>query len=232
MRRVAAHFVGWAFIAASGVGGDLGLAADEPAPLTDVRRGVGDVSVHALDPADATIARAGADDATGFLGANGFDVSLDLSIDVVPSLPPAARASAAGCYLRVERRIVILTFSKFQSCETWFHVPIDAALYRSLVSHEVAHAIAAYNFKVVNPSIQADEYVAYVTMLATMAPALRERVLSQFPGHGFEDEQQMSSTIYLVDPMRFGVQAYRHFLRRANGREYLHAILTGKVLRE
>jgi len=36
----------------------------------------------------------------------------------------------------------------------------------------------------------------------------------------------------MLDPMRFGAQAYRHFLKLANGREYLHAILSGKVLIE
>lgn len=69
-------------------------------------------------------------------------------------------------------------------------------------------------------------------MFVTMAPVLRERVLAQFPGHGFAGEAQMRLTIYLFDPMRFGVQAYRHFLKLANGRAYLHAILAGKVLRE
>jgi hypothetical protein len=32
--------------------------------------------------------------------------------------------------------------------------------------------------------------------------------------------------------MSFGVRAYRHFLKLANGREYLHAILNGKALVE
>jgi hypothetical protein len=32
--------------------------------------------------------------------------------------------------------------------------------------------------------------------------------------------------------MRFGVRAYRHFLHRTDGREYLHAVLTGRTLTE
>jgi hypothetical protein len=42
----------------------------------------------------------------------------------------------------------------------------------------------------------------------------------------------MRTSIYLMDPMRFGVQAYRHFLKPGNGRDYLHAILDGKVMLE
>ena len=38
--------------------------------------------------------------------------------------------------------------------------------------------------------------------------------------------------IYLFDSSCFGVRAYRHFLKPANGRNYLHAILAGKALAE
>ena len=127
---------------------------------------------------------------------------------------------------------MILTFKELKRFKTWFNLPIDASLYRSLVAHEVAHAIGARNFKVTQPSLQAKEYIAYVTQLATMLPELRERVLSQFPGQGFEGDWQMSTTIYLLDPMRFGAQAYRHFLKRGNGGSYLHSILAGKVMLE
>jgi hypothetical protein len=107
---------------------------------------------------------------------------------------------------------------------------MEPALYRSLVAHEVAHAVAAANFEITNPAIQAHEYIAYVTMFATMAPTLRERLLARYPGGGYEDDGQMSSTILLFDPMRFGAQAYRHYLE--SGSAYLHAVVAGRALVE
>jgi hypothetical protein len=199
---------------------------------TESRCGVLNVSVRSPDPLDAKVACQGARDAIGFLAAQGFDVAGDVTIELVPKLPAVAGTSAAGCYIESERRVLILNFSEFKKFKTWFSLPIDASLYRSLVSHEVAHAVGACNFRVARPSIQAKEYIAYVTTLATMTSAQRERVLSQYPGYGFEGDWQMSSTIYLVDPMRFGAQAYRHFLKPGNGRDYLHAILTGRVMIE
>jgi hypothetical protein len=198
----------------------------------EVRCEAQNVSVRSPSPTDAKLACKGARDAIGFLAAHGFDVVRDVSIELVPKLTRVAGASAAGCYLESEQRVLILTFREFKKFKTWFNVPIDASLYRGLVAHEVAHALGACNFKVATSSIQAKEYIAYVTMLATTAPAQRERVLSEFPGQGFEGDWQMNTTIYLVDPMRFGVQAYRHFLKPANGRDYLHAILAGKVMIE
>jgi hypothetical protein len=126
--------------------------------------------------------------------------------------------------------VLIIVYSQFRKFKTWFGIPIDRSLYRSLVSHEVAHLVADCNFKISKPSIQAKEYIAYVMQFSTMEPVLRERVLSQFPSEGFEGDWQMGTTIYLFDCMGFDVRAYRHFLKPDNGRDCLHAILTGKAL--
>jgi hypothetical protein len=56
--------------------------------------------------------------------------------------------------------------------------------------------------------------------------------MSHFQGEAFEGDWQMRTTIYMFDCMGFGVRAYRHFLKLANGREYLHDILNGKTLIE
>ena len=227
----AALVLGCALAAVSGFsrGAD---PADEGGRARETRCGGGGVVVHAADHADARLACDGAADAIGFLAAQGLDVSGEVAIDVVQRLPAAAGASAAGCYLDPERRVLVLSFAEFRKFKTWLNLPIDARIYRSLVSHEVAHAVAACNFRIARPSIQAKEYIAYVTMFATMAPGQRELVLAQFPGPGFEGDWQMGTTVYMLDPLRFGAQAYRHFLNPGNGRDYLHAILAGKVLIE
>jgi hypothetical protein len=188
------------------------------------------VVVRAPDDANVPVSCDGARDAIVFLSSQGLDVTGDVTIEVASKLPSHVSASAAGCYLESERRVLMLDYSAFEKCGSWFGIPASRRLYRSLVAHEVAHALAACNFRIPKPSIQAKEYIAYVTMFATMDPALRECVLSQAPGEGYEGDWQMSTTIYLLDPMRFGVQAYRHFLKPGNGRDYLHAILAGRAL--
>lgn len=211
-------------------GADPGRGAS--APGGEVRCDTRNVSVRSPDAAGARIACDGARDAIRFLAAQGFAVDSEVRVDLVPEVPRAAGNHALGCYLEAEGRVLVLAFPEFTKLGSWMNLPADATLYRSLVAHEVAHAAGACNFKVAAPSIQAKEYIAYVAMLATMAPALRERLLSQFPGEGFEGDWQMGTTIYLLDPLRFGAQAYRHFLKPANGRDYLQAILSGKVMTE
>jgi hypothetical protein len=190
------------------------------------------VVVRSQDHADTFIGCEGSRDAMVFLASQGLDVPSDIAIELLARLPAVVSASAAGCYLESERRVLILVYSQFIKFRTWFGIPIDRSLYRSLVSHEVAHFVADYNFKISKPTIQAKEYIAYVTQFSTMEPVLRERALSQFPCEGFEGDWQMGTTIYMFGCMSFGARAYRHFLKLANGRDYLHAILAGKALVE
>jgi Family of unknown function (DUF6639) len=220
-------------LAASIYGGwDVYSRVERSPAMGEVRCDTPNVLVHSPQRADALIACEGARDATAFLASQGFEVTGNVAVDVVGALPADASPSAAGCYLAAEKRAVVLAYSEFSGYGTWFEVAIDPALYRSLVAHEVAHSIAANNFTLASPAVQAHEYIAYVTMFATMSPALRDRVLSKYPGNGFEDDAQMNATIYLFDPMRFGVQAYRHFLKQTSGREYLQAVLAGNALAE
>jgi hypothetical protein len=228
----AGTFFGCALGAAISVGVVPSTPVDGSRLFNEVICEVPNVVVHSPNRPDALVACEGARDATAFLASQGLDVRGKVSIDVVQVLPPEASPSAAGYYLHAQNRVVVLAYSAFRKFGTWFDVAIDPSLYRSLVAHEVAHAIAASNFGMLTPAIQAHEYIAYVTMFATMAPAQRERVLAQYPGDAFEDDTKMSATIYLFDPMRFGVRAYRHFLHRTDGREYLHAVLAGRALTE
>lgn len=208
-------------------------SAEVPAlPPVEVRCETSNVVVHSTLRRDAQTACEGARDAIVFLASQGMEVDGPVSIDLVEALPPDASDSAAGCYFAAEHRALVLSYPEFTKQGRWFEIEIDRDLYRSVVTHEVAHSIAAANFKPGRPAIQAHEYIAYVTMFETMRPGQRERVLSEYPGNGFEHDAQMTSTIYMFDPMRFGVQAWRHFVGQASGRDYLHAVLAGDVLSE
>ena len=190
------------------------------------------VVVRSPEHSDTLIACEGSRDAIVFLASQGLDVPRVIAIELLVKLPAVVSATATGCYLESERRALVLVYSQFRKFKTWFGIPIDRSLYRSLVSHEVAHFVADYNFKISKPTIQAKEYIAYVTQFSTMEPALHERVLSHFPCKAFEGDWQMSTTIYMFDCIGFGIRAYRHFLMLTDGDKYLHAILNGEALSE
>lgn len=210
----------------------LKYPANAERPVEEINCSSLNVVVRSIVHADALMACEAARNAIEYLSSQGLDVSGGIAIEMVTTLPVVASRSSAGCYIESERRAFVLLYSQFKESKTWFGIPINRSLYRSLVSHEVAHSVAHYNFKIPNPTIQAKEYIAYVTQLATMEPALRKRVMSHFPCKAFEGDWQMYSTIYMFDCMGFGVRAYLHFLNQANGRDYMQSILSGKALVE
>ena len=187
------------------------------------------VVVHWDDSGDMDVVCDAASDAIGFLAGNGFDTSKTIDVHLVDKLPREASASSYGCYDHPHRRVYMLNYSDCLERGPWADMPMDRELYKSLLAHEVAHAVAATNFSTPKPGVLAHEYVAYVTMFAIMAPDQRQRLLKQFPGRGFDSVNQMSTTYYLMNPLRFGVESYRHFLKQDDGKALFEGILTGQV---
>ena len=205
------------------------LFAHELADATESRCPGQNVVVHSDDSGDIDMVCDAASDAIGFLAGNGFATSKTVEVHLVEKLPREASALSYGCYDHPHRRVYMLNYSDCVKRGPWSDMPMDRELYKSLLAHEVAHAVAAINFSSPKPGILAHEYVAYVTMFATMAPDQRQRLLKQFPGRGFDSVNQMSVTYYLINPLRFGIESYRHFLKQDDGKAFLEDIFSGRV---
>src|SRR5512139_795056 len=199
--------------------------ADRVCPASGVR-------VIAADTRDFRDACNGAQAAIAFFGAYRLHATEPLVLDVTPVMPAEAGSTAVGCYLEQQKRVFMLPYAEFSKQKTWFDLPIDRHLYRSLAAHEVAHAVAARNFTIPRPTIQAKEYVAYVATFATMDIPLRERVLRALPGDGFASEDKITAIFYMFEPMRFGAESYRHYMRPENGPAFLQSVLAGRALKE
>ena len=188
------------------------------------------ISVHWADKGDAAIACEAAGAALGFLAANGLETAAAFDVHLVSALPAQAGPKAFGCYDHPARRVYMLDYPGYLKQGAWSDLPVNRALYRSLLAHEIGHAVAAVNFSVPRPSVRAHEYVAYITMLATMPAEQRESFLARFPGQGYESPAQMSTDFYFIAPFRFAAEAYRHFLKPGNGKSFLTEVLAGRAL--
>lgn len=113
--------------------------------------------------------------------------------------------------------------------DTLFGLPLTEALYRSVVVHELAHAIANQHFVDARPSLVAQEYVAYVAQLSTMEPATRDPILQADSLPPYESIDEMSSTYYAMDPSGFGIKVYRHFLSLDDPGAFLRGLLSGTI---
>ncbi|MGB5198573.1 MAG: DUF6639 family protein, partial [Sedimenticolaceae bacterium] len=208
------------FLAAAGGADSTNLPIVHSCPNTSI-------SVLAESRIDYAEICAGAEDGIAFFGRLPLEPIDSVLVEIVQVLPEEAGDTAVGCYLEDDQRILVLDFAKFAKQKTWFNVPIDQSMYRSLVTHEVAHAVAACNMAMPESPIQAKEYLAYVAMFAMMDQRLRGQILDANPCKAFDRESKINATIYLCDPMRFAVRAYRHYLGKKNGDEFLLKIMSG-----
>lgn len=172
----------------------------------------------------------GAKAATEFLRSAGLDTSHSVTIKLVDHLPTSVDPNALACYVHSERCVYLLAPVMPPAPSRVGTDALSGLRYRSRAAHETAHAIAAENFRVQRPTIQAHEYIAYVTMFATMPEATRDRILGNLPGEGFEHEQQISATLFLLAPDWFGAEAYRHYCSLDDGPAFLRKVLSGQAL--
>ena len=188
--------------------------------------------VDLSQPEDWETACAGAIDAISFLEANGFRLGGPINIHMMGRIAEKELAHAFGYFDSQDERVHVLSFSASHEVVQGvgiFGLPMDRDLYRSIVTHEVAHLIASHNFTMKSPPGMAQEYIAYVTQLATMPPGLRDRILANFPGEGFRTSMEISPVIHMLSPENFAVRVYRHFVRTENGAAFFRRLLTGEI---
>ena len=142
------------------------------------------ISIEAGESLDHHAICNSAEDALAFFDRLDIKLSCHLVIKIVQNLPDWMSETEAGCYHKDEQKVFVLTFPAFEKRQVWFGVPVNRLMYRSLVTHEVAHAVASCNFTISEPTYHAEEYVAYVAMFAMMNPELRAHVLMEISPPG------------------------------------------------
>jgi hypothetical protein len=189
-----------------------------------------DASVVTRHPETAETACAGARDAFAFLHWLPRPGGDSVRIELVSALPAGLRPDAVGCYALGSRRLLVLEQPLFMQRGRWFGVPVSPRLWRAVVTHEVAHALVGCHLQGQPLPSAAHEYVAYVTMFATMDAATRDAALAAMPGPGFEHPAEINDVRYAFDPMLFGVESYRHWMRQPDGERFLLEVIRGSIV--
>ena len=188
----------------------------------------------------AVVAGASADESEiacdGARAAFAFFAPLDLrpvpglTIELSAALPAGAPSDAVACFVIPQRRIIVLRYEPFSWHRSWFGLAADKRLYRAVIAHEVAHAIVACHAGEPRLSFAAQEYIAYVAMIATMPEEHRRELLALHPGSGFDNVVQINEFAYAFNPARFAAESYRHCIRQPDPRAYLRRVLDGGVI--
>lgn len=202
-------------------------ATGEPVACEGLSASVQTRHLAAVEPACA-----GAADAFRFVEPLQLEGVRPVLIELVSQMPTDLRKDAVGAYAPRTHRLLVLELPRFLDRRSWFWVPTSVALFRSVVAHEVTHALVGIHLGGRALANAAHEYVAYVAMFATMDSATLRAVLAAKPGQGFVYDTEINDMRYTLDPMTFGLEAYRHWLNQPDRVQFLRDVINGSVVPE
>ena len=101
-------------------------------------------------------------------------------------------------------------------------------LYKSLIVHEVVHAVMHQNFAQIPTGRAVDEYPAYALQLASLPAGKLKRYLNTVDKSG-DGEFLFNDLVLSLDSFFFAARAYRHFASSSDGCSHLRSILAGSA---
>ena len=103
--------------------------------------------------------------------------------------------------------------------------------YRSVIVHEVVHAVMHQNLKLPSTSQAAYEYSAYALQIESLDPEARDEFLRSFDQPATDAGSMLfNDALLLFDPYLFAARAYHHFQAAADQCTHLRSLLRGEAV--
>lgn len=189
------------------------------------------VDVAAPSPRERALACSAAKHGLSLLSGCGISLRRPLHIEITKELRHPTGLPALGFFDAKHEKAVVAQYENvsFLVQGTPYALLPQAELYRSLIIHEVVHAVMHQNLRRKALSHAAYEYPAYVLQIASFPPAVRDRFLQTVGGSTPHTDFLFSDSVLLMDPFVFAARAYHHFSTSAKGCAHLVALLEGEA---
>ncbi|KEA65596.1 hypothetical protein ADIMK_0118 [Marinobacterium lacunae] len=156
----------------------------------------------------------GAASALRFLEGYGVKPTRIIDIDIVDRVSEHYGNKALGSYDLENSRILLMSMQDMTeklAVSTLYGQAFDRIHYRSVVAHEVAHALFHQNSPNARLTNAAQEYLAYVTQLAVLPADRRQQIVEHAGVAGWESGDSISEIYMVMAPEQFAVKSYLHF---------------------
>lgn len=166
------------------------------------------------------------------LGQCGFRLRNPVTITVADDVYLLSAIKTVGDYLPGTGHVRVMSNAGFarytRAAIADVEVPV-ADLYRSVVAHELAHAIFHDNTEHLDLPQTAHEYVAYAVQISTLPESVRATALQSDAKAARSNLFSFSQFLLAADPERFALIAWEHFNRPENGCAFLRSVVEGKA---
>jgi hypothetical protein len=223
-------------------GGDYVCVADASTPVPAAMRvepkhadhnrcAEGAIDVVASSAEERAFACVAAADALRLLSHCGIAPRWSLNVEIMPEVRhPLGRVVLGLLDTRRKRALITQESNAYALIkETPYAALPRRAFYRSLIVHEVVHAVVDQNLKRAASTHAAYEYPAYALQIESLAPEHRDIFLSSFDQTALRSDALFNDPVLFLDPYLFAARAYSHFKRSLDGCAYLNGLLEGSA---
>ena len=171
-----------------------------------------------------------ADAALEFLGSIGLETQDCITIQLVDDVPSGRDHTLIGKYDPVSREVCLLTYDKAVELAASENLmpgtSLSEELWCSYAAHELAHVVSCQHLSPHIKAHTAGEYISAVTQLAVLSPQARDEFLARYADiHAYQARTEMSELYFLLDPNRFAVKCYLHFMSVKNPRAFIEQLI-------
>jgi hypothetical protein len=229
-RALAAALLLASATASAGHAQQAASALDEPADR-GVRQRCAEVSVEvtAASPIERQRACDAAGQALRRLERCNISPRTPLRIEILGEVRRPSGGTIFGGFDPVREGVLVTRYENIAplAAGTPFGLLPQGEFYKSLIFHEVVHAVMHQNYKRRPTNHAAYEYPAYALQIESLPQDVREKFLQAFDVGADKNEFRFSDTILAFDPFFFAARAYEHFRASPDGCAHLHALLAG-----
>jgi len=157
----------------------------------------------------------------------GFSDQLKITISIVDRLSINSTAKLLALFNPNTMEIQVLSMAACKKAfgkEVVFAQEIDKELHKSIIIHEIAHALFWNNMgnKIIAREIH--EYFAYTIQLALLDENHRDKIISLNNVPAYSNLSEISEEYYLLSPTQFAVKSYLHFISVKEGWPFLQSL--------
>jgi hypothetical protein len=181
---------------------------------------------------DGRLACAAAEDALRLLGRCDIQARRPLRIHILPEVRHPFGGTVFGLFDPRTQVVLVSSSASIPAlvADTPYARLPQTTFYKSLVVHEVVHAVLHQNYRQQPSTRAAYEYPAYALQIASMPAKERDELLaSLLDSRDRHGHLVFSDNILLFDPFFFAARAYEHLSASERGCPNLHALLQGNA---
>jgi len=155
--------------------------------------------------------------ALDFLASIGPTTNDRITVQLVDHFSLSADHTLIGSFDPVTYEVFLLNYAKvIELVETDKLMPgiaMSEELWCSYVAHKLAHVISCeYLSPCINPHT-AGEYISAVTQLSVLPARIWGEILNRYADiEAYHSRSEMSELYFLMDPNKFAVKCYKHFI--------------------